>query len=69
MIVTASLYDIWDRKYIDIDGTIVKVPWRYNRPMIKVHGIKTIFEYRVGDTINAEFVTVMGYKVLKSITD
>jgi len=73
MIVTASMYDIGDRKYIDIDNKKVKVPWRYNRPMISVFGIKTIYEYKVGDTIKAEIGTRMwnGEKhlILKSTTD
>lgn len=73
MIVTTSMYDIGDRKYIGIDDKKVKVPWRYNRPMISVFGVKTIFEYNVGDTIKAVIVNKTwggeNFAVLKSITD
>ena len=73
MIITSSIYDIGTRKYIDIDEKKVKVPWRYNRAMITVFGIKTIFEYKVGDTIKAVIVNKTwggeNFAVLKSITD
>lgn len=73
MIITSSMYDIGTRKYIDIDEKKVKIPWRYNRPMITVFGIKTIFEYKIGDTIKAVIVNKTwdgeNFAVLKSITD
>lgn len=73
MIVTASMYDIGDRRYIDIDGIKIKVPWRYNRPMITVNGIKSIYEYQIGHDIKAEIsVKKWGdttHYILKSITD
>lgn len=73
MIVTKPLYTIGNRRYIDIDDVPHKVRWRYNRPMVHQLGLKTVFEYKVGDTINCqvEHVTWEGemYRVLKSISD
>jgi hypothetical protein len=51
-------YDIGGRKYIDLryeDGRVtrVKVPYRYNRVMCLVHGLKTIQEFVKGDNVRA----------------
>lgn len=73
MKVTKSLYNIGDRKYIEIDGKRVKIRWRYNRPMVEQQGLKTIFEYKDGDTITCQIIQVPYegemYFVLKSICD
>ena len=73
MIVTKSMYTIGDRRYIDIDDKKVKIRWRYNRPMVHQLGLKTVFEYKEGDTITCqiEYVTWEGetHAVLKSIAD
>lgn len=73
MRVTRGLYTIGERRYIDIDGKQVKVRWRYNRPMVKQCGLKTIFEYKDGDEIHCIFEHVLWegdiYTVLKSISD
>lgn len=54
-----GMYDIEGRKYIDIDGLCIKVPWRYNRVCgVEIKGLKTIQELKLGDTVkNFEFVT------------
>lgn len=54
-----GLYEINGRKYIDIDGIRIKVPWRYGRVTgVHVVGLKTIQELRKGDTLKkVEFVT------------
>lgn len=73
MIVTRELYTVGERRYIDIDGKQYKVRWRYNRPMIHQNGLKTIFEYKEGDTIHFIYDIVKwedeSYRVLKSISD
>lgn len=69
-IITREMYAIGIRRYIDIDGKKVKVPWRYNRPMVETLGIKTIFEYKVGDAITCEITkNDEGYLILKRIGD
>ena len=73
MIVTKSLYTIGERRYIEIDGKQIKIRWRYNRPMVKQCGLKTVFEYKEGDTITCQLEHVLWegdiYTVLKSISD
>ena len=69
-VITRELYTIGFRRYIDIDGKKVKVPWRYNRPMLETLGLKTIFEYKVGETITCEIIkNDEGYLILKRIAD
>lgn len=51
MKVTRALYTIGTFRYIDIDGQQYRILWRYNKPVIKTHGIKTIYEYKEGDTV------------------
>lgn len=71
--VKSGLYEVNGRKYIDIDGITVKVPWRYNRILgVEIHGIRSVHELRPGDTIKRfEFVTKHWngetFYVLKSI--
>ena len=54
--VFSPYYDVQGRKYIDLiyDETVtrVKVPFRYNRVMCTVHGLKTIQEYQKGDKVH-----------------
>ena len=73
MIVTRELYAIGTRRYIDIDGRRVKVPWRYNRPMVSCSGLKTVFDYRVGDPISCTVETKVWegttYLILKTVSD
>jgi len=54
MKVTREFYDIGGRKYIDLDGSRVKIPWRYNRVMCKVVGDLTVQELRSGSEVSAE---------------
>jgi hypothetical protein len=73
MKVVKPIHQMGERWYIQIDDKVVKIPWRYNRAMIKVNGIKTIYEYQIGDEIKAE-VTLKKWEdsnhyILKSITD
>ena len=61
--IHAPYYD-WDgRKYIELmienRVTRVKVPFRYNRIMCRVHGLKTVQEFQAGDEVE---VTI-GYKM------
>ena len=53
MIVTRSIWDVEGRKYIELDGRKVKVPFRYNRVMCTVHGLVTVQEMIVGQKVNA----------------
>lgn len=47
-----GMYDVNGRKYIDIDGITIKVPWRYNRVTgVDIKGLKTIQELKKGDII------------------
>jgi hypothetical protein len=54
--VETPMYDIGQRKYIDLrvsDNVLkVKIPWRYNRVMCKVHGIRPIQELKEGELVN-----------------
>jgi hypothetical protein len=48
------MYDVGGRKYIDIDGLTIKVPWRYNRVTgVNIKGLKTIQELKKGDTVTS----------------
>ena len=72
MKVTREFYDVYGRKYIDIDGERIKVPWRYNRVMgVHVDGVKPIQSLVVGDEVEVTTKTVIYegdvYKILKSI--
>ena len=73
MFVTSEMYRHGTRYYIDIDGKRVKIPWRYNRPMLVSSGLKTIFEYKVGDDITCKIEIKKWegetYLILKSIAD
>jgi hypothetical protein len=54
-----GIYDIGGRKYIDIDGLTLKVPWRYGRITgVEIKGVKTLQELEKGDVLHkVEFVT------------
>lgn len=56
-VITRPFYD-WDgRKYIEIKNEITgghiraKVPWRYNRVVCHVEGIRPIQDYRSGEFV------------------
>lgn len=54
--ITKSYYD-WDgRKYLElsVDGNFVraKIPYRYNRVMCRVQGIRPIQEFRDGEMVD-----------------
>lgn len=72
-IAGSAMYEINGRKYVDIDGIRIKVPWRYNRITgVDMKGIKTLHELKAGDFINQysfETKTWNGetFYVLKSI--
>lgn len=55
--IQKPFYDWNGRKYLelDIDGKIiqVKVPFRYNRVMCRVDGIRPVQEFKKGETIHA----------------
>ena len=72
MILTKTFFDIHGRKYIELDGLHVKVPFRYNRVMgVDVQGHIPIQDMPVGMEVKAEIRTVkwdgLEYYVLKSI--
>jgi hypothetical protein len=71
-IITKSFFDIHGRKYIELDGLQVKVPFRYNRVMgVNVEGHIPIQDMLTGMQVKAEVRTVkwdgLEYYVLKSI--
>ena len=72
MRITKSWHDICGRKYIEVDGLHVKVPFRYNRVIgVDVQGHIPIQDMASGTEIKAEIRTVkwdgLEYYVLKSI--
>lgn len=72
-IVGSSMYDRDGRKYIDIDGKQIKVPWKFNRVFgVEIKGgIKTVQELLPGDIIEYETIKRIWngsvFYVLKSI--
>jgi hypothetical protein len=54
--IETAMYDIGPRKYIDLrigEKVIkVKIPWRYNRVMCKVNGIRPIQELKEGELVD-----------------
>ena len=59
-IIHNSYYDGDGRKYIDIilDSKIIKfkIPFRYDRVMCKVNGMKTIQEMKINEIVDVEFI-------------
>ena len=71
-VLTKAWYDIHGRKYIELDGLQVKVPFRYNRVTgVDVQGHTPIQDMPTGSRVKAEVRTVkwdgLEYYVLKSI--
>ena len=58
-VVSEGMYEICGRKYIDIDGLSIKIPWRYGRVNgVDIRGLKTLQELKRGDVVHKfEFVT------------
>jgi hypothetical protein len=71
MIITKEMNLVAGRYYIGIDNESIKIPYRYNRVMCFVDGIKPLQELRVGDSVDAEITLKVHdgqvFKVLKSI--
>lgn len=73
-VARSSVYEVDGRKYIDIDGTRIKIPFRYGKIVgVTVNGFKSIFEIKPGDCIEKIEFTEKKWKgetfyVLKSIT-
>lgn len=72
MFITKSWHDIQGRKYLDLDGIHVKVPFRYNRVTgVDVQGHIPIQDMPAGTQVKADIRTVkwdgLEYYVLKSI--
>ena len=70
--ITRSWYDINGRKYIDIDNTQVKVPFRYGRVLgCQVEGHVPIQDMIIGTKVKTDVKKVMWdgleYYVLKKI--
>ena len=68
------MYEIEGRKYIDIDGRRIKIPFKYGHISgVTVNGFKSIYELKQGDiikgyeTIQKKWNDSMHY-VLKSIS-
>jgi hypothetical protein len=71
-IITKSFFDIHGRKYIELNGLQVKVPFRYNRVTgVDVQGHVPVQDMSIGTQVNAVVRTVnwdgLEYYVLKSI--
>lgn len=71
-VVTKVFFDVHGRKYIELDGLQVKVPFRYNRVTgVDVQGHVPIQDMPAGTRVKAEIRTVkwdgLEYYVLKSI--
>jgi hypothetical protein len=71
-VITKAFFDIHGRKYIELDGLQVKVPFRYNRVTgVDVQGHVPIQDMPAGTQVKAEIRTVkwdgLEYYVLKSI--
>lgn len=70
--ITRSWYDINGRKYIDIDNTQVKVPFRYGRVLgCQVEGHVPIQDMLIGTKVKTDVKKVtwdgLEYYVLKKI--
>ena len=56
MKVTRPFYDFGGRKYIELDHKRFKVPWRYNRVMCHIEGIRPLQSIQLGEVVYATFV-------------
>lgn len=56
MKVTRPFYDFGGRKYIELDNQKFKVPWRYNRVMCRIEGIRPIQSIQLGEVVHVTFV-------------
>lgn len=65
--ITREMYTHNDKKYIDIDGIRVKVPWRYNRVMCKVHGFVPLQDLRPGDLIECSIIKRFDVPILDEV--
>jgi hypothetical protein len=65
--ITRTFFSIGPRKYIGINGKHIKVPWRYNRVMCKVHGIVPIQDFVLGQKVRALIEYVGEWPVLKEV--
>ena len=50
-IITKAFFDVGGRKYICLDGVQVKVPFRYNRVMCTVRGLRPVQDLPVGEPV------------------
>jgi hypothetical protein len=71
-VVTKAFFDVHGRKYIELDGLQVKVPFRYNRVTgVDVQGHVPVQDMPAGTQVKAAIRTVkwdgLEYYVLKSI--
>lgn len=66
--VIRSMYDCGGRKYLDLEIKCqvqrVKVPWRYNRVMCHVDGIRPVQDLEAGETVHVE----LAHKVWEGTT-
>jgi hypothetical protein len=73
-IAGSSIYEIDGRKYIDIDGMRIKIPFRYGHISgVTINGFKSLYELKQGDLIekfemNKKLWNGEVFYVLKSIT-
>lgn len=75
MKITKAFYDVGGRKYIEVDGVQMKVPWRYNRVhSVEIKGTTLPIQMFEVNTVVSEMVFETkkwngeSYKILKSIT-
>ena len=73
-IVGSPIYEVEGRKYIDIDGIRLKIPFKYGHISgLKVNGFKSVYELRQGDFIKSFEMAEKKWNgsvfyILKSIT-
>lgn len=70
MKITQQFWDHNGRKYIEIDGVIYKVPWRYNRVigLVLENTTLPVQLLDVGTHVTIEYTENMGTRVLKRIS-
>ena len=73
MKITRAFYDFGGRKYIEVDGQRIKVPWRYNRVIgVEQTGNVPVQMLQVGTEVQIEVTTKYWesetFKVLKKIS-
>ena len=67
--MTRPMYEIENRRYIDLNNERFKIPWRCGKVQQGVcTSIKPIQSYEKNDIVQVTFVINYGVKVITSIT-